>query len=114
MTFSSRDIVPLAYAAFAFALCTTAGLLRRALPAMAVTLAVFIGIQILVPALIRPNLLPSTMVTFPVDKTTVSQSAEIGTRGGGNEIYITGLPIPQGAWVVSALPVEDSPPGYPR
>jgi ABC-type transport system involved in multi-copper enzyme maturation permease subunit len=109
MTFSSRDIVPIAYAAFAFALGTTAGLLlRRTLPAMAVTLAVFIGIQILVPTFIRPNLLPSTTVTFPVDKTTVSQSAAIGTRGGGNEIYITGLPVPQGAWVVSAPPVEDS------
>jgi len=108
-TFSSRDIVPLAYAAFAFALGTAAGLLlRRTLPAMAVTLAVFIGIQILVPTFIRPNLLPSTTVTFPVDKTTVSQSAAIGTRGGGSEIYITGLPVPQGAWVVSAPPVEDS------
>jgi hypothetical protein len=108
-TFSSRDIVPLAYAAFAFALGTTAGLLlRRTLPAMAVTLAVFTGIQILVPTFIRPNLLPSTTVTFPVDKTTVSQSAAIGTRGDGNEIYITGLPVPQGAWVVSAPPVEDS------
>ena len=97
MTFSSRDIVPLAYAAFAFALGTTAGLLlRRTLPAMAVTLAVFIGIQILVATFIRPSLLPSTTVTFPVDKTTVSQSAAIGTRDGGNEIYITGLPVPQG------------------
>jgi ABC-type transport system involved in multi-copper enzyme maturation permease subunit len=109
MTFSSRDIVPLAYAAFAFALGTTAGLLlRRTLPAMAVTLAVFIGIQILVPTFIRPYLLPSTTVTFPVDKTTVSQSAAIGTRGSGNEIYIAGLPVPQGAWVLSAPPVEDS------
>lgn len=108
-TFSSRDIVPLAYAAFAFALGTTAGLLlRRTVPAMAVTLAVFVGIQILVPAIIRPNLLPSTTVTFPVDQATVSQSGAIGTRGSGNEIYITGLPVPQGAWVLSTPPVEDS------
>ncbi len=109
MTFSSRDIVPLAYAAFAFALGTTAGLLlRRTIPAMAVTLAVFAGIQILVPTLIRPNLLPSTTVTFPVNKTTASQATSIYTRGGGSEIYIAGLPVPQGAWVISAPPVEDS------
>ena len=66
LTFATRDIVPLGYAAFAFALGTTAGLLlRRTMPAMAVTLAVFIGMQILMPTLIRPHLLPSTTVTFP-------------------------------------------------
>lgn len=109
MTFSSRDIVPLACAAFAFALGTTAGLLlRRTVPAMAVTLAVFAGIQIFVPTLVRPNLLPSTTVTFPVNKTTASQAAGIYTRGGGSEIYLAGLPVPQGAWVLSAPPVEDS------
>jgi ABC-type transport system involved in multi-copper enzyme maturation permease subunit len=109
MTFSSRDIAPLAYAAFAFALGAIAGLLlRRTIPAMAVTLAVFVGIQILVPTMIRPNLLPSTTVTFPVNKTTASQATGIYTRGGGSEIYIAGLPVSQGTWVISAPPVEDS------
>lgn len=109
MTFSSRDIVPLAYAAFAFALGTTAGLLlRRTVPAMAVTLAVFIGIQILVPAAVRPNVLHSTTVTFPVNKTTASQATGIYTTGGGADFYLFGLPVPQGAWVLSAPPVEDS------
>ena len=108
VTFSSRDIVPIAYAIFAFALGTTAGLLlRRTIPAMAVTLAVFIGIQILVPALIRPNLLPSTTVTFPINKATASQFTGIYTSGGGAEIDMD-LPIPQGAWVISAPPVQDS------
>jgi hypothetical protein len=108
VTFSSRDIVPLAYAAFAFALGTTAGLiLRRTIPAMSVTVAVFVGIQILVPTLIRPNLLPSTTVTFPINKTTASQFTGVYTSGGGAEINID-LPIPQGAWVISAPPVEDS------
>jgi ABC-type transport system involved in multi-copper enzyme maturation permease subunit len=106
MTFSTRDIVPLAYAAFAFALGTTAGLLlRRTVPAMAVTLAVFIGIQILVPAVIRPNLLPSTTVTFPINQTTTSQSNGIYGKAGNFHFE---LPIPQGAWVISAPPVEDS------
>src|SRR5579875_2381229 len=60
MTFASRDVVPLAYAAFAFALGTAAGLLlRRTIPAMAITLAVFLGVQILVPAVVRPELLPA-------------------------------------------------------
>jgi ABC-type transport system involved in multi-copper enzyme maturation permease subunit len=109
MTFSSRDIVPLAYAAFAFALGTTVGLLmRRTVPAMAVTLAVFVGVQILVPTLIRPNLLPSTTVAFPVNKATASHATGIYTSDGGAEIFLAGLPVPQGAWVISAPPVKDS------
>jgi ABC-type transport system involved in multi-copper enzyme maturation permease subunit len=109
ITFVTRDIVPLGYAAFAFMLGTTAGLLlRRTLPAMAVTLTVFIGIQILVPILIRPNLLPSTTVTFSVNRATARQANGIYTRGGGAGIYLAGLPVPQGAWVLSAPPIQDS------
>ena len=109
MTFSTRDIVPLGYAAFAFALGTTLGLLlRRTIPAMAITLAVFVGIQILVPTTIRPNLLPSTTVTFPVDQATASQIGGVYTQGGGSEIYLAGLPAPQGAWILSNPPIEDS------
>jgi ABC-type transport system involved in multi-copper enzyme maturation permease subunit len=106
MTFSSRDVVPLAYAAFAFALGTTAGLLmRRTLPAMALTLAVFIAIQILVPTLIRPHLLASTTSTFTINETTTSQSHGIWGRDMN---FHFDLPIPQGAWITSAPPVEDS------
>jgi ABC-type transport system involved in multi-copper enzyme maturation permease subunit len=108
-TFDTRDIVPLAYAALAFALGTTAGLLlRRTVPAMAVTLVVFIGIQILVPTTIRPNLLPSTTATFPIDQATASQANGIYMSGGGSEIFIAGLPVPQDAWVISTPPLEDS------
>jgi ABC-type transport system involved in multi-copper enzyme maturation permease subunit len=45
--FDQRGIVPLGYAAFAFALGVTAGLLtRRTVPAMVVTLAVFAGARL--------------------------------------------------------------------
>jgi len=107
MTFSTRDIVPLAYATFAFALGTTAGLLlRRTIPAMAVTLAVFIGIQILVPATIRPNLLPSTTTTFPINQTTTSRATALYGQAGN--FRFDGLGVSQGAWVLSAPPVENS------
>ena len=50
LLFGARGVAPLGYAAFAFALGVTAGvLLRRTLPAMAVTLAVFAVIQVVVP-----------------------------------------------------------------
>jgi ABC-2 family transporter protein len=109
LTFATRDIAPLGYAAFAFALGTLAGLiLRRTIPAMAVTLAVFIGIQILVPTTIRPNLLSSTTVTFPVNQATASQANGVYMSGGGSEVYISGLPVPPGAWIVSSPPIKDS------
>jgi ABC-type transport system involved in multi-copper enzyme maturation permease subunit len=108
-TFATRDIVPLGYAAFAFALGATAGLLlRRAVPAMAITLAVFIGLQILMPTLVRPHLLASTTATFPVNQTTAQQARGLYTSGGGAQMYLDGLPVPPGAWVTSAPPITDS------
>jgi ABC-type transport system involved in multi-copper enzyme maturation permease subunit len=107
MTFTTRDVVPLAYAAFAFMLGTTLGLLlRRTIAAMALTLAVFIGIQILMPTIVRPNLLPSTTVTFPINSTTTSQAT--GIYGNEGNFHFDGLPTPAGAWIISAPAVEDS------
>jgi hypothetical protein len=109
MTFATRDIVPLGYAAFTFALGTTLGLfLRRTLPAMALTLAAFIVIQILVPTVVRPNLLPSTTVTFPINGSVASNVNGLEIRDSGAEVLLFGLPVPEGAWVTSGPPIEDS------
>jgi hypothetical protein len=52
-----RDVVPLAYAAFAFALGVTLGVLtRRILPAMATTAVAFIAARLAVFLWVRPNL----------------------------------------------------------
>jgi hypothetical protein len=105
MTFASRGIVPIGYAAFAFALGATVGLvLRRTVPAMAVTLAVFIGVQVLMPTVVRPHLLGSTTTTFGIDEATVSRSTGVF----GEAEFTFDLPIPAGSWVLSAPPVEDS------
>ena len=46
LLFGARGIVPIGYAAFAFALGVTVGvLIRRTLPAMATTLAVFVAVR---------------------------------------------------------------------
>ena len=56
--FDARGIVPIGYAAFAFALGVAVGLLvRRSVVAIAITLAGVIAIQILSPILIRPHLM---------------------------------------------------------
>ena len=106
-TFVTHDIVPIGYAAFSFALGATLGLvLRRTLAAMAVTIAVFIGIQILMPAVVRPHLISPTTATFPVDQATAAHVWGFYEENGG--VYLGGLPVPPAAWVLSTSPMEDS------
>jgi hypothetical protein len=55
--FSQRGIVPIGYAAFAFALGVAAGVLvRRTLPAMATSLVGFVAARAVVTLWVRPNL----------------------------------------------------------
>ena len=50
VNFATHGITPLGYAAFGFALGVTAGvLIRRAVPAMAITLAIFAAVQVAMP-----------------------------------------------------------------
>ena len=59
--FGARGLVPVGYAAFAFALGVAVGLVvRRTLVALAVTLAVVILVQILTPSFVRPHLMAPT------------------------------------------------------
>ncbi|MDA0182079.1 ABC transporter permease [Solirubrobacter phytolaccae] len=59
--YASRGIVPAGYAAFAFTLGVLLGtVLRRTVPAMAITAAVFAAVQLTVPPLIRAHLSPVT------------------------------------------------------
>jgi ABC-type transport system involved in multi-copper enzyme maturation permease subunit len=65
--FDRRDLVPVAYALFAFVFGATAGLLlRRTLPAMVVTLFGFIGLRYVVEDYLRPHYMSplKTTVSF--------------------------------------------------
>jgi hypothetical protein len=62
--FDHRDVVPIAYAAFAFALGVTAGvLIRRTVPAMAATLVAFVGIRLADFEWLRPHLMSPLTIT---------------------------------------------------
>jgi hypothetical protein len=75
LVFATRGITPLGYAAFAFALGVTTGfVLRRTVPAMALTLAVYVVFQLAMPLWIRPNL-------FPPEHTTTTLSAVLPSSG---------------------------------
>ena len=98
--FSESGIAPVGYAAFAFAIGGTAGLLsRRTVPAMAVTLAIFVGVVwFAFPTWVRPHLLPPAQITVPL-----SNASTVGFElvGDGRLLVQTSPPNLPGAWVLS-------------
>ena len=96
ISFASRNIAPLGYAAFAFVLGVVIGLLvRRTLLAMALTLAVFAVIQFLVPTTLRAHLMPAVTTTVQVESDTLERSQGFGVGPKGAEILGYTLP---GTW----------------
>jgi hypothetical protein len=105
--FGARNIAPIGYAALAFTFGAVVGLiLRRTLPAMAVTLVVFIAFQFFFPNLIRPALLPLDKTTLPLTATAINQAQNLGSIGGG--AVINGLKIPGApdAWIAETSPMR--------
>jgi len=65
--FDQRGVAPIGYAAFAFVLGVTAGILiRRTLPAMATTLVAFVATRGIVTFWIRPHLISPVRATLPL------------------------------------------------
>jgi hypothetical protein len=65
--FDIMGIVPVGYALFAMALGIAAGaLLRRTVPAMAVTLAGFIAVRMVITELVRPHYMTAVTITYKV------------------------------------------------
>jgi len=101
-SFDSRDIVPVGYAAFAFALGVLLGaLLRAAVPAIAATLVVFTAARLAFRLLARPALLPPLTWALPLDPSTT---------GYGSSGFLPLMPPPSlqpaapdlpNAWVTS-------------
>jgi hypothetical protein len=97
LLFGTRGLVPAAYAIFAVVLGAVLGLLvRRTVPAMALTAAVFVAVQVLMPNLVRPHLLPPRTMATPVTAQVVRGLSFLGQRPS-----IEGLKIP-GGWVISS------------
>lgn len=82
LVFGARGIAPMGYAAFAFVLGVSVGMLvRRTLPAMVLTLAVFAALQLAMPLLVRPHLMPPITATFELGRTNVDSISIPGTAG---------------------------------
>jgi ABC-2 family transporter protein len=105
LLFGTRGVVPIAYAAFAFALGVTVGMLvRRTLAAMAITLAVFVAVQVAMPQLVRSHLIPPVVST--IDPTPSSLN-RFSFGPDGLQVRAT-LPDDTGAWVLSSRTVDAS------
>jgi hypothetical protein len=101
--FVDRGIAPVGWAAFAFVLGVTAGVvIRRTVPAMAVTLAVVAAVAILWPGLVRSHLIRPHIASAPV--TAAALSDAIMTHSGQMIVPVSqpGSPVSlPGAWIVS-------------
>jgi hypothetical protein len=96
--FGARDLVPIAYGLFAFAVGVTAGILiRRTVPAMAVTLAVYAAVAVAMPLWIRKHLLPLSHATPPLDVNNIH-----GLMIGGPDRQLTVLgDVDVKGWLIS-------------
>ena len=108
MIFAGRDIAPIGYATFAFALGVAAGVLvRRTLPAMALTLVAVAAIQILMPVVVRPQLIPPAHTIIAFDP----QNIERIVIRGDTYMTVSGPVNIPGAWIIANQTI--TPTGQP-
>ncbi|WP_461086059.1 ABC transporter permease [Streptomyces deserti] len=105
--FGARNIAPIGYAAMAFTLGTVIGLLlRRTLPAMAVTLVVFLAFQFFFPNVVRPSLMPPDKATVPMTVEAINSAQNLGSIGGGSVIGGVKIPNAPDAWIAETSPLR--------
>lgn len=99
LTFPARNIAPLGYAAFAIVAGVAFGLfVKRTIPAMAVTIAAFAILQILVPSAIRPHLQKPVTDTVALAAGSHIEGFHSSQDGVSINGYERSLP---GAWILS-------------
>jgi hypothetical protein len=117
LLFGARGIVPIGYAAFAFVLGMTAGIIiRRTVPAMAATLAVYVGAIGAMTLWGRAHLIPAAHVVKALDLTKI---LGFGVSENGQRMLVETDPSLPGAWVlqnrtVTATGHEFVGPGNPQ
>jgi hypothetical protein len=106
-TFDQRDLVPIGFAAFAFALGVTAGVLfRKTLPAMASVFAVFIAVRIAVNEWVRPHIFTPVYKTYALTASSIIGYGTTSPNGTSNLIPAT--PDIRNAWFSSIEIVDKS------
>ncbi len=102
--FALHGFVPAGYAVFAFALAATVGLLmRRTLPAMAVTLAGFIAVRLAVTYWVRPHYMSPATLDLPLSQANVG----FGFSGPGSPLQLNAQPPNLPNDLVTGLSIVD-------
>jgi ABC-type transport system involved in multi-copper enzyme maturation permease subunit len=103
--FEARNLAPIGYAAFAFALAVTFGaLIRRTVPAMAATLVGFVAARLVFTHWIRPHLLAPFHAALPL-----GSASDLGFQGDpstGAATFIATNPHIPNAWTISSRIVD--------
>ncbi len=104
--FEARNIAPIGYAAFAFALAVTAGaLIRRTVPAMGATIIGFVAARLAFTHWIRPHLLAPFHAVA-----RLASASNIGFQGDpstGAATFIATNPHITNAWTISSRIVDN-------
>lgn len=103
VVFGARGVVPIAYTLFGLTLGIVVGLLiRRSVPAMAVTLAGIVLVQIMMPTTVRQHLVKPEVVTVAI---TDANLRELSIRGTPENVEgverVTVEATKPGDWVLS-------------
>jgi hypothetical protein len=103
--FGARGVVPIAYAALAFTLGVLIGtVLRRTVPAMALTLILIIVVQVVTPLFVRPHLIAPERYDGAITAEAGFEELMMGVDDGHMTV-IPRLAAP-GAWVLENRAVK--------
>lgn len=103
LLFDARGLAPVGFTVFALALGVAAGMLvRRTVPAMALTLALFVAVQIAMPSLVRAHLAPAELTTKITAENMRGMSAVVDSAGRpqGPVRDLTVSVDQPGAWII--------------
>lgn len=105
--FDARGYVVLGHTAFAFALGVAAGLLiRRTVPAMAVTFAIFVAVQIVMPTMVRPHFATPLRIEAVI---TARYLSGVDTSGPGGTVRGLQVDVDEpAAWILSNEVVDSA------
>lgn len=102
ISFAMRGVVPVGYAVFALLLGSLIGLiLRRSVPAMALTLAIYVFVQVAVPLWIRPHLVPPTTTSMVISRATLD-----GISADGSGPFKITTHADRGDWILTNQTVD--------
>jgi ABC-type transport system involved in multi-copper enzyme maturation permease subunit len=116
-TFGARDLAPIGYAALAFTIGVAAGMLiRRTVPAMAVTLFAFVVVRVCITYGIRPRIIGPAHQVLALDPASTGLGSAISPslilnslfNGGPSSALAPATPNIPNAWIYSTRVVDGS------